>query len=129
MDRLDGSDVIVHVVTVTSLPSGINGRTRLAVTDTGQRYVRVELAFRLSWLSRIATLGHELQHACELADSPAMSVDDVRALFMHIGERVPDLDNAFDTRQAIDAGLRVWSDLREHRTTEAVATGTTGGPE
>jgi hypothetical protein len=62
-------------VTYDDLPAGIDGRLTFATKAAGRRYVHVRLAQQMSGLRERATLGHELQHAVELADTPAI-VDD-----------------------------------------------------
>ncbi len=67
VDELERSDVIVHVVATPTLPSGVVGTMRFVTRLSGTRYVRIDLASMAAADLRVATLAHELQHACEIA--------------------------------------------------------------
>ena len=69
VDELDASDVIVHVVASPALPTGMIGTMRFVAQLGGARYVRIDLASLAAPDVRVATLAHELQHACEVARS------------------------------------------------------------
>jgi hypothetical protein len=109
--RLEASNVIVHIESSRMLPFGIGGATRFVTSRGGYRYVRITIAVDLPRASRPAVLGHELQHACELAQSKADDLDSVRELFERQGHR---LGEFFETRAAIDAERLVRRELR-HR--------------
>jgi hypothetical protein len=57
---------------------------------------------------RSAILGHELQHACEVANSAATDEDGIRELFQQKGHRAGDY---FETRGAVEAERRVLREL------------------
>ncbi len=78
LDRIERSDVIVYVEAAPALPISLAGRLMLAACAHGQRYLRIQIAPAGLPEEMIATLGHELQHAVEVADSP--DVRDDRAL-------------------------------------------------
>lgn len=109
--ELDASDVIVHVVTTHEMPAGIKGTTRFVALIEDVRYVRIHLASSLTPKLRAAMLGHELQHACELARSGAASHQAVRALYLAIGMPGRDLQDVFETSEAEQAGRTVWFEL------------------
>ena len=109
--RLEASDLIVHVMTTVSLPMQAAGTTRLSSSVRGHRYVRITISAQLSRVEQTAILAHELQHACEIAGSPARDTDAIRALYQSIGQRVESWFEAYETTQAIDAGNAVWIDL------------------
>jgi hypothetical protein len=69
--ELEGSDVIVHVRTASRLPHALAGMTRFVSRTGGYRYLRIDLDRALLPDARAAILGHELQHACEIARSGA----------------------------------------------------------
>lgn len=71
VEQLESSDVIVHIESSRSLPFGIGGTTRFVTSRGGYRYVRITISADLSGRTRSAILGHELQHACEVAHSSA----------------------------------------------------------
>lgn len=109
--ELGASDLIVHVVTTTGLPPGVSGATRLVSHLGGTRYVRIELAWSLTSKMRVSILAHELQHACELAQSGASTSNAVRALYQAIG-RVADAGaERFETSDAERVGRVVWTEL------------------
>lgn len=109
--ELEGSDVIVHVRTASRLPHALAGMTRFVSRTGGYRYLRIDLDRALLPDARAAILGHELQHACEIARSGAASQDEVRRLFLTIGTLAND-SQTYETREAMSTTLRVWRELR-----------------
>jgi hypothetical protein len=75
----------------------------------------------LTVVIQIATLGHELQHAVEIAEAP--EVVDARSLarfYARVGsERTSGACRLFDTQAAVDIG---WQVSRELRKTSSTAT-------
>ena len=109
---LESSNVIVHIVSSRSLPMGIGGTTRFVTSRGGYRYVRITIATDLSKSGRTTILGHELQHACEIAASDADDAESVKELFEKEGHRAGDY---FETRAAIDAERLVRNELNAAR--------------
>src|ERR1051325_5279266 len=97
IDTLDRSNVIVHIQSSNELPIGIRGTTRFVVSRGGYRYLRITIREQLSKEMRVAILAHELQHANEIAGSPADTVMALRQLFQQCGMRD---GNYFETRAA-----------------------------
>jgi hypothetical protein len=110
--RLEASNLIVHIVSDPVMPSGVAGTTRFVSQRGGYRYVRVAIDRLLLPDARAAILGHELQHALEIAVSDAADHDGVRRLYERIGKRVDGREH-FETSAAALAGRRVWSELHE----------------
>jgi hypothetical protein len=110
VSELEHTDVIVHVQTVSTLPMGTAGQTRLSLDVGSCRYIRIQLARALLPDERAAILAHELQHAAELARAGARDDHDVRALYERIGREVA--DGTFETAEARDAGARAWFEQR-----------------
>jgi len=110
--EVDGSGVIVHVVTGDTVLFGTAGTTRLAGVVGGWRYLRVVLRTHLAMDERASVLAHELHHVLEIARSSAVTQHAVRVLYGDIGRPVPGMHNAFETADASDAGMRVWRELR-----------------
>jgi hypothetical protein len=106
--RLESSNVIVHIVSSRDLPAGIGGTTRFVTSRGGFRYVRITIAVDLSKSRRTAILGHELQHAREIAASAADDAGSVKELFEKEGHRAGDY---FETRAAIDTERLVRDEL------------------
>ena len=67
VDTIERSDVIVHVET---RPMTIPGRLQFAGSAGGSRYLRVSVRVPGREAELVAWLGHELQHAVELAGAP-----------------------------------------------------------
>lgn len=122
VDALDASDVIVHVVTTPALAGGVIGTMRFVTRLGDTRYVRIDLASLVPPDVRVSTLAHELQHACELAQSVAASQDAVRTLYRTIGRAVPGARDAFETDGAQRAGAHVWAELRLRRSLRTATT-------
>ena len=72
VDGLAGCSVIVHLVPTASLPSDLVGGLQLVTTAAGYRYLRVSMRTDLDLAQLIAVLGHELQHAFEIGQAPAV---------------------------------------------------------
>jgi hypothetical protein len=109
---LESSNVIVHIVSSRTLPMGIGGTTRFVTSRGGYRYVRITISTDLSKSGRTAILGHELQHACEVAVSAADDVESVKELFEKEGHRAGDY---FETAAAIAAERLVRDELNAPR--------------
>ena len=116
---LESSNVIVHIVSSRNLPMGIGGTTTFVTSRGGYRYVRITIATDLSKSGRTIILGHELQHACEVAVSAADDVESVKELFEKEGHRAGDY---FETRAAIDAERLVRNELNAVRAARILQT-------
>jgi len=68
--ELSLSNLIIHLETNVMLPRGLNGVLRLVTTAGGFRYVRISIEPRLLAHALVAMIGHELQHAVEIARAP-----------------------------------------------------------
>ncbi|HZR22910.1 MAG TPA: hypothetical protein VFA59_04925, partial [Vicinamibacterales bacterium] len=66
LDRLNASDVIVHIAYDLQPPAGTAGRITLATVAGGVRYLRISISPKLRGCDLVAILGHELQHAVEI---------------------------------------------------------------
>jgi len=110
VSRIEGSDVIVYVELVPKLPAPLEGRLLLMAEAHGHRYVRIQIAKRDTLEDTIALLGHELQHAAEVAEATDV-VDQTRfeALFARIG--LVSGDHRYETEEAVLAGRRVRKEL------------------
>ena len=105
IDRLESSDVVVYLMFDRAMAPNTAGHLSLITTVPGRRYLRIAIDRRNAGCQRLAILGHELQHAVEIADAP--SVTDQRAvasLYSAIGFRSDNgRDDCFDSRLAIEA--------------------------
>jgi hypothetical protein len=68
-ERLDASDVTVHVSVKRFADRRLAGGLRFLAATPTDRVLLIEIAFGLDRYARIVTLGHELQHAVEVAEA------------------------------------------------------------
>jgi hypothetical protein len=110
MARLQDSDVIVYIEEMPRLPGALEGRMMMLPTAHGQRYVRIQIALHGSPDDSVATLGHELQHAIEVAQEVGVTDQQtLAALYQRIGTRGgPDV---YDTFAAQEVGRIVRREL------------------
>ena len=69
VQQLEHSDVVVYVER-GQLRDNLCGRLQFIGGNQPWRYVKVEIDSRHTLLEQMAALGHELQHAVEIAESP-----------------------------------------------------------
>ena len=103
--EIDRSDVLVSVELSSFLRSA--GDLVLVGGTSAFRYVRIRVRIPGARVDTIAALGHELQHACELAAAP--SVRDsagMRRLYQELGQGDWRGEH-FETRSARDISVRV----------------------
>lgn len=110
IQRIDESNLIVHVTCEQFRDVTLRGRTVLVWGNHDVRYVRVQVDCILPIVDLVAILGHELQHVAEIA--AADTVVDARsfvALYKSIG--FPScgswLSEQYETEEAKRAGERV----------------------
>jgi hypothetical protein len=116
VDRVERSDVIVHV---EPWPPDVRGRPGGAMwfvgAAGGHRHLRIAVNVTLPYVQAVALLGHELQHALEVAADPSVvSGATFEALYRRIGDRCDASpgSSAYDTRAARDVQHRITGDLR-----------------
>jgi hypothetical protein len=116
--QLEQSDVVVYLEyerCVRRDATSLAGRLTFVSAAGGFRYVRVRVRSFASLNQEIAIVAHELQHAVEVADRPAI-VD--AASMLHEYSRFGRMTGitasgpTFDTRTAIDVGFQVQRELR-----------------
>jgi hypothetical protein len=113
--QLSQTDVIVYVEVRHDLPWSVGGSLRFVTHSPVARYLRITINGQNSRAMMVALLGHELQHALEVAEAPAVrSAGDLRALYMRIGVRMR--RDAYDSEAAQVAGWHVRAELTAHRT-------------
>ena len=112
VDRLEHSDVIIHVErrAIASDTAFMHFVTHVG----GSRYLRITLDTELSADAGVALLGHELQHAAEVAHAPwVVDARTYHELYLAIGHAsCTGPRRCFDTAAAVDAGRRVLVELR-----------------
>ena len=108
IDRLQELDVTVYVRARTFPQLELEGRVALLSTVGGHRYLVIELACGRSELAQMATLGHELFHALEIAETPSVvNAGTLADLYSRIGRKTTDSGGlrTFETEAAAAAGL------------------------
>jgi hypothetical protein len=108
--KLQHSDVFVYIEDVPRLPGGLEGRLMMLPRAHEARYVRIQIALRGAPEDTIALLGHELQHALEVAESPSVSDQaGLERLYARIG--VSGGSHQYDTVAAQETGRTVRREL------------------
>src|SRR4029453_4436290 len=79
LTTLADSDLIVHVQSVDRLMTA--GQTYFVTATPAVRYVRIEVMFRGNVNEIVALIGHELQHAVEIAQEPRIRDRQALSLF------------------------------------------------
>ena len=111
MATIDASDVIVHVEEVRQLPVGIDGRLTFVHAAGGVRYLRVQILGGRGTIDTMSTVGHELQHAVEVATQPNVrDLASFATLYMQIGDQ-PIRSDRYDTAAAREAGRRIRNEM------------------
>ena len=109
--RMQDSDVYVYVELVDRLPGALEGRLMMLPTAHGHRYVRIQITLRGSVDDSVAVLGHELQHAVEVADAGDVTDQASMAkLYERIGSRGG--EHIYDTMAAQEMGRMVRRELQ-----------------
>ena len=114
VERLEGLDMTVYIRTRAFLTTGIDGRIALLIASGSSRYLVIELACERNEVTQMATLGHELFHAIEIAEEPwVVSPDTLAALYVRIGIQTGGSDGlrTFETEAAAAAGRRARLEL------------------
>jgi hypothetical protein len=117
VDRIDASNVIVHVECARFNNLTLQGRTLLVVAAHETRYVRVQVDCLLMRRELIAIIGHELEHAAEIAAAPEVVDEPSFGRLLHkIGfSMCCSTQEQYETRAALDAGDRVSNEMVVHR--------------
>ena len=111
VQRLEQSDVIVYVQMQPTMPSDLGGLLEYMGRGGSERYLRVTVGSLHHLNVMVALLGHELQHAAEVADAPSVqSPREFAAFYRRIG--LPTGAGRYDSVAAQTAGRRVQAELR-----------------
>lgn len=113
-ERITASDVVVFVACDNDPYARGPGRLNFISSAGGFRYVMVRLKPKRRDLA-IAMLGHELQHAVEIAETPSIVDEDSLAReYLRMGYRSHSshVGLAFDTKAAVETGERVQEEVR-----------------
>ena len=112
--QLADTDVIVFIEPAVRLPSGASGCLTFVAKTPSWRYMQILLDVQLARPQAIAIVGHELQHALEVASDPRV-IDETTlgAMYLRIGRRADQWrgHEVFDSAQAIAAGRTILREL------------------
>ena len=111
LHRLDRSAVFVYIG-YRLMPAGLSGQLTLAGTAGRWRYLRIEIECRRSLNAQVAAIGHELQHAVEIADDDgAVDQPSLQALYRAIGFAIDASWRRFESAAAQETGRQVRREL------------------
>jgi hypothetical protein len=121
VQQLSESDVIVYVD---------DGRCRVGFAScisvraaaNGQRYIRITVRQSEPRDVLLSHIGHELQHACEIAAAPAAKDDEsIKVLYRQIGREMSGEPGVFETAEARRVGQVVAAELAASRGLQVAA--------
>ncbi len=109
-EQVEGSDLIVYVEITTTAPPDVDAWLQYEGTSSVNRFLRIFVKVPTSAETIISLLGHELQHATEVAAAP--EVRDQRSLAA-LYRREGDFNGeGWDTRAARETTKAVREELR-----------------
>jgi len=114
IEQLEALDVTVYVRARVFAQFDLDGQVALMASAGGHRYLMIEIACGRPEFTQMATLGHELFHALEIASEP--SIVDVRTLaafYLRTGVETSNTAGrrTFETAAAAAAGQRARREL------------------
>jgi hypothetical protein len=113
VDQLRETHLIVYVEPVWKMSGVMAASTTFLGGPADFRYLRVSVDVRMTRKGQIAYLGHELQHAVEIANAPeVVDAATLEAYYRRVGEESVD---GYDTPAAREMGLTVWNELWSQR--------------
>jgi hypothetical protein len=119
--ELQSTDLIVGIEAHTSARKGVNGDARVIAVTSVVRHVRVRVAIPGVQSDLIAVLGHELQHAVEIAAAPDVrEAASLRAHYLRIGYE-PAGRGYYETHAALEVGRHVSAEVAASRQLRRVA--------
>lgn len=110
VEDIEQSDVVVYLETAAYLTEPVHAHTRLAGATPVMRYLRVVIRIPAGTDNAISLIGHELQHASEIAHAAEVrDQDTLAALYRRIGD---ENDAGWETHAARNAGDVIRDELR-----------------
>ncbi len=114
VDAISRSDLIVYVSTGPNMPAPLDGEIHFVTSVGSHRYMRILIRGELNPWERCATVGHELQHAREVAEAPEVTDNQTMdALYHRIGFGVGVDRHETDAARAVT--IQVMRELTPHR--------------
>jgi hypothetical protein len=121
-DRLEQLDVIVYLEMQPALRKKLAGTLTWMAATPSNRYVRISLNPEITRDALIAALGHELQHAVEVAEAPwVVDPASLQAYYQKHGISTAQHINGWDSLAARVTGDDVRRELAYARTVRVVA--------
>ena len=112
VNQLEQRDVIVYIAMQPALRQRLAGTMAWVTATRAHRYVRISINPELSTDLAISTIGHELQHALEVANAPQIMSEPTLAAFYRLhGHSSNARINGWDTEAAQVAGVDVRREL------------------
>jgi hypothetical protein len=113
----------VVYVDVRLMPRRRTGRLRVVESDGARRIVKVDVSATARWDEALGWLGHELQHAVEVASARDVRNDaSLERLYRRIGNPQLAQASTFETEDAISVRMQVLAELaRQSRPRPAAA--------
>ena len=109
IERLESSDMITYVRIAPTF-GRLRATTRILGHVEDARFVLISITSLASRADRALLLGHELQHAVELAEAPWVRNDQgMVEMYERIGWR--ESSNAYETPAAVEAGRVVREEI------------------
>jgi len=112
VETIRRSDVIVYVSMRPIRDRGIDGRLDFLTATSTDRVLRAVFTFPLDRQSRIAVLGHELQHAAEVAAAPEVRTHEAFATYFRAHGH-PSGTDRYETAAARRAEVQIRLDLAQ----------------
>jgi hypothetical protein len=114
VNRIEQSHVIVYIDVRPDMRPGVGGSLRFLAESATDRFLRIQLSRSVARLWQVALLGHELQHAVEVAEAPVIhSAGDLRMLYRQIGVRTG--ADTYDSIAARQAGFTIREEIARAR--------------
>ena len=108
---LEASDLVIYL-DVRLMPRCQTGRLRVVASNGPRRFVKVDVSATARWDEAIGWLGHELQHAVEVALAPDVRDDaSLERLYRRIGNPRLAQASTFETEEAITTRAQVLAEL------------------
>jgi len=112
--EIQTSDVMLMLALTND--RSVRGRTQFGSAQDGVRMVITRISTFLIHDERLAVLGHELQHVCEIAAAPEVRDEAaIRRHFERIGDRTSWSRDSYETAAAVEIERRVLNEVQRVR--------------
>ena len=114
IEQLDQSDLLIYVRYQLFSTTTMTGRIGFLESSRPRRLAVIEVAYRNTRTDQLAALGHELQHAVEIAGAPLVrDAPSLAAFYAAIGDSTGHAGRSetFETAAAAATGRRIRNEL------------------